>query len=150
MLPAQHPMPRLNFPSPIHRLCLALACAAILSGVETQATAADAPKNPDSRDRSTAVALNYCRASFHRIRKNPSKRVMLEEQEKLSLQQQRVVIARRRLEISQLLRDKGQGNEAQLEQVRDQFFSAQENLFRNQETYIGRQAQLRRLMGYLK
>lgn len=75
---------------------------------------------------------------------------MLEEQEKLGLQEQRVVIARRRLEISQLLRDKGQGNEAQLEQVRDQFFSAQENLFRNQETYIGRQAQLRRLMGYLE
>ena len=33
------------------------------------------------RDRTaTAVALNYCRASFHRIRKNPSKRVMLQEQ----------------------------------------------------------------------
>ncbi len=75
---------------------------------------------------------------------------MLEEQEKLGLQDQRVVIARRRLEISQVLRDEGQGNEAQLEQVRDQFFSAQENLFRNQETYIARQAQLRRLMGYLE
>jgi outer membrane protein TolC len=66
------------------------------------------------------------------------------------LQDQRVVIARRRLEISQLLRDKGQGNEVQLEQVREQFFSAQDNLFRNQETYIARQAQLRRLMGYLE
>ena len=75
---------------------------------------------------------------------------MLEEQEKLGLQDQRVVIARRRLEISQLLRDKGQGNEVQLEQVREQFFSAQDNLFRNQETYIARQAQLRRLMGYLE
>ncbi|MDA0335047.1 MAG: TolC family protein [bacterium] len=75
---------------------------------------------------------------------------MLEEQEKLGLQEQRVVIARRRLEISQVLRDEGQGNEAQLEQVRDQFFSSQENLFKNQETYIGRQAQLRRLMGYLE
>ncbi|MDB5336405.1 MAG: hypothetical protein JWN70_2024 [Planctomycetaceae bacterium] len=30
--------------------------------------------------RSTAVALNYCRASFHRMRKNPSKRVLSEEQ----------------------------------------------------------------------
>mgnify|MGYP006416078373 CR=1 FL=1 len=75
---------------------------------------------------------------------------MLEEQEKLGLQDQRVVIARRRLEISQLLRDKGQGNEVQLETVREQFFSAQDNLFRNQETYIARQAQLRRLMGYLE
>ena len=75
---------------------------------------------------------------------------MLEEQEKLGLQEQRVVIERRRLEISQLLRDKGQGNEAQLEAVRNQFFSAQRNLFANQETYISRQAQLRRLMGYVE
>ncbi len=30
--------------------------------------------------RSTAVALNYCRASFHRMRQNPSKRVLSEEQ----------------------------------------------------------------------
>ncbi len=33
--------------------------------------------------KATAVALNYCRASFHRIRKNPSKAVMLEEQSKI-------------------------------------------------------------------
>ena len=33
------------------------------------------------RDRTaTAVALNYCRASFHRIRKYPTKQVMLQEQ----------------------------------------------------------------------
>lgn len=75
---------------------------------------------------------------------------MLEEQEKTGLQEQRVVIERRRLEISQLLRDKGQGNENQLETVRNQFFSAQRNLFINQETYITRQAQLRRLMGFLE
>ena len=31
--------------------------------------------------RSTAVALNYCRASFHRMRQNPSKRVLSEEQQ---------------------------------------------------------------------
>lgn len=31
--------------------------------------------------RSTAVALNYCRASFHRMRQNPSKRVLAEEQQ---------------------------------------------------------------------
>lgn len=73
---------------------------------------------------------------------------MLEAQENLGLQEKRVVIARRRLEIAQLLRDKGQGNEAQLEQVRDQFFAAQNALFRLQETYISAQANLRRLMGY--
>ncbi|WP_157605150.1 hypothetical protein [Schlesneria paludicola] len=33
--------------------------------------------------RSAAVALNYSRASLHRIRRNPSVRVMLEEQEKI-------------------------------------------------------------------
>lgn len=31
----------------------------------------------------TAVALNYCRASFHRIRKNPAPAVLHEEQEKI-------------------------------------------------------------------
>jgi len=36
------------------------------------------------RDRTaTAVALNYCRASFHRIRKNPSKPVMFQEQQQI-------------------------------------------------------------------
>lgn len=33
--------------------------------------------------RSTAVALNYCRASFHRLRQNPSKRVWYEEQQQI-------------------------------------------------------------------
>jgi tetratricopeptide (TPR) repeat protein len=33
--------------------------------------------------RSTAVTLNYSRASFHRLRRNPSKRVWLEEQSKI-------------------------------------------------------------------
>lgn len=37
----------------------------------------------DEQRRSTAVALNYSRASLHRIRKNPSVRVLLEEQEKI-------------------------------------------------------------------
>lgn len=83
MLPAQHLMSRLNFPPPVRRTGLAIACAAILLGSVTQTSTADESKNPDSRDRSTAVALNYCRASFHRIRQNPSKRVMLEEQEKI-------------------------------------------------------------------
>lgn len=33
--------------------------------------------------RNTAIALNYCRASFHRIRKYPTHTVMAEEQEKI-------------------------------------------------------------------
>jgi tetratricopeptide (TPR) repeat protein len=39
-------------------------------------------KEIDSR-RSTAVALNYCRASFCRIRKNPTKQVMVEERDQI-------------------------------------------------------------------
>lgn len=35
------------------------------------------------QSRATAVALNYCRASFHRIRRDPSKQVLVEEQEKI-------------------------------------------------------------------
>lgn len=42
-----------------------------------------APPKIDSRDRSTAVALNYCKASFRRIQRYPSKRVLLEEREKI-------------------------------------------------------------------
>lgn len=37
----------------------------------------------DDERRSAAVALNYSRASLHRIRRNPSVRVMIEEQEKI-------------------------------------------------------------------
>ena len=79
-----------------------------------------------------------------------SYQAMLEAGENLELQEQSVRIVRRRLEIAQKLRDVGQGNDAQLEQVRTQFFSAQDALFRNQEIYISSQAQLRRQMGYLE
>ena len=59
-------------------VCLALL---VLTG---SAIADDVPHpNPDSRGRSTAVALNYCRASFHRIRRYQSKRVLIEEQDKI-------------------------------------------------------------------
>ncbi|MEX2287891.1 MAG: hypothetical protein WD648_12430 [Planctomycetaceae bacterium] len=43
--------------------------------------AADGEPAPEALGRSTAVALNYCRAAFHRIREYPSKRVLLEEQD---------------------------------------------------------------------
>ena len=83
MLPAHRVMPDRKLSLQPRALSVLLACAAILSGVSSGTAAEDKPQNPDSRDRSTAVALNYCRASFHRIRQNPSKRVMLEEQEKI-------------------------------------------------------------------
>ncbi|MFO1020000.1 MAG: hypothetical protein U0903_04800 [Planctomycetales bacterium] len=43
----------------------------------------DAPPKREVSREMTAVTMNYCRASFHRIRQNPSKRVMLEEQSKI-------------------------------------------------------------------
>ncbi|MBI1311721.1 hypothetical protein GC176_10545 [bacterium] len=72
------------FPRTALCLCL-LPC--LLPPVGTL-LAADSPaavssENPDSRGRATAIALNYCRASFHRIRKYQSNRVLLEEQEKI-------------------------------------------------------------------
>ena len=33
--------------------------------------------------RNTAVTLNYCRAALHRIRRAPSKQVLLEEQQRI-------------------------------------------------------------------
>lgn len=75
---------------------------------------------------------------------------MLEAEEEQRLQEQSVRIARRRLQINEALKEKGLADEAKLEQVRGQFFSSQEALFRNQSTYISRQAMLRRLMGYIE
>jgi len=52
--------------------CLAFPCA----GKEK-------PDTTEAQARATAVTLNYCRASFHRIRRYQSKRVILEEKEKI-------------------------------------------------------------------
>ena len=49
----------------------------------TPAAPLAASEKNDHHGRSTAVALNYCRASFHRIKRFPSKRVLIEEQEKI-------------------------------------------------------------------
>ncbi|MFO0917431.1 MAG: hypothetical protein U0872_03850 [Planctomycetaceae bacterium] len=46
-------------------------------------TSAPSPRSEDESRRSAAVALNYSRAALHRIRQNPSKRVLWEEQEKI-------------------------------------------------------------------
>jgi hypothetical protein len=83
MLSARHFMSRLNLPRADRFFAILLACVVAVSEAGLTVAVADGAKNPDSRDRSTAVALNYCRASFHRIRQNPSQRVMLEEQEKI-------------------------------------------------------------------
>jgi outer membrane protein TolC len=66
------------------------------------------------------------------------------------LQEQRVALTRRRLAIHQILKDKGQADESLLEQVRTQYFAAQDTLLSAQENTIHQQAQLRRLMGHLE
>ena len=66
------------------------------------------------------------------------------------IQEERVTIARRRLDINQILKDKGQADENLLENVRQQFFTEQERLFGDQTTYIKRIAALRRQMGYFE
>ena len=70
-----------------------LLLAVLMLGERSPAWAADPPTAPtvaatpaaptDEQRRSAAVALNYSRAALHRIRRNPSVRVMVEEQEKI-------------------------------------------------------------------
>jgi tetratricopeptide (TPR) repeat protein len=70
---------------------LLLACIAVADSViaddrdgDNNATETD-PQVIAEREqaRATAVALNYCRTSFHRIRRYPSKRVLIEEQQQI-------------------------------------------------------------------
>ncbi len=75
---------------------------------------------------------------------------VLEAEGSQRIQAERVKIARRRLEINQILKDKGQVDENLLETFRNQFFNTQDQLFRNQETFIRRIAALRRQMGYFE
>ncbi|WP_459557315.1 hypothetical protein [Lacunimicrobium album] len=54
--------------------------------VSQSATAATNAANPveiEAQAKSTAIALNYCRAAFHRIRKYPTLEVMNEEQDQI-------------------------------------------------------------------
>ena len=83
MSPAHHTLFINAACRPFRPLLFLFLCLVNIPGQSTAMAESNAARNPDSRDRSTAVALNYCRASFHRIRQNPSKRVMLEEQAKI-------------------------------------------------------------------
>ncbi len=75
---------------------------------------------------------------------------LAEAQQQEQLQEQRVTLTRRRLAIHQILKDKGQADESLLEQVRTQFFAAQDTLLNAQERTVHQQAQLCRLMGRLE
>jgi len=79
-------MPQSNLPSvrrdsrlldASFRAALAAAMFIALSG------AAKPPHDDEAVRRSTAVTLNYCRASFYRIQKSPTLHVLVEEQEKI-------------------------------------------------------------------
>jgi len=59
---------------------IVLVIALVFSWLPAQASEEAAT---EEKRRAAAVALNYSRASLHRIRKNPSVRVMMEEQEKI-------------------------------------------------------------------
>ena len=54
----------------------------VFHGLSSAARAEDAADAQKSA-KTTAIALNYCRAAFHRIRKEPSKVVLMQEQEKI-------------------------------------------------------------------
>ncbi len=75
---------------------------------------------------------------------------MLQAEGQQDIQARRVEIARRRLSITQILSEKGQVDEVRMDQVRDQFFNDQNRLFENQAEFIRRQANLRRLMGFIQ
>jgi outer membrane protein TolC len=75
---------------------------------------------------------------------------VLEADGRQRIQMERARIAAKRLEVTQTLKDKGQVDETLLENFRQQFFDAQDQLFNYQATYIQRQADLRRQMGYFQ
>ena len=62
-------------------LSLIAESACLLAAEATPGSTASAPT--EEQRRSAAIALNYSRASLHRIRRNPSVRVMMEEREKI-------------------------------------------------------------------
>lgn len=64
------------------RTVLCLFACWLVSKSASLIAAEPAPVTEEQR-RSAAVALNYSRAALHRIRKNPSVRVMVEEREKI-------------------------------------------------------------------
>ena len=66
------------------------------------------------------------------------------------IQDQRVNIARRQLEINQELKERGQADDNLFETVRSRFFTEQDKLFQDQGNYIRQQANLRRLMGHFE
>jgi len=64
-------------------ICLTISLFLPTAVRAEEAGAAPRSPNSDSRDRAAAVALNYCRAAFYRIKSNGTKTVLVEEQENI-------------------------------------------------------------------
>ncbi|QDT48542.1 hypothetical protein Pan258_25840 [Symmachiella dynata] len=66
-------------------LIISLTISIFLTTAVGAEEASNVPRSPnsDSRDRAAAVALNYCRAAFFRIKRNGTKPVLVEEQENI-------------------------------------------------------------------
>jgi tetratricopeptide (TPR) repeat protein len=60
-----------------------LRVATAVAGWLVLVSSVQAGTDEEAVRRSTAVTLNYCRASFHRIQRAPTSRVLMEEQEKI-------------------------------------------------------------------
>ena len=102
-----------------------------------------------ARLRQQRMSLDDLRASVE-LQVSQAYQSVLEAEGRQRIQDAQVKIAARRLEITQILKDMGQADDTFLENIRSQFFNAQTQLFRDQETYIRRIATLRRQMGYFE
>ena len=72
---------------------------------------------------------------------------LLEARETRRIQERRVEISKRRLEIQERMKEAGRIGELDIEHFRDQFFRDQDQFFRDQDDYIRAQEDLRKLMG---
>ncbi len=102
-----------------------------------------------ARLRQLEIALRALRAETE-LNVRQAYQQVLEAEGRQRIQAERVQIARRRLEINQILKEKGEVNENLLETFRNQFFAVQDQFFTNQETFIRRIAALRRQMGHFE
>lgn len=102
-----------------------------------------------ARLRQLQVSLRDLHASVE-LQVSQAYQSVLEAEGRQRIQAERVNIAFRRLEITQILKDKGQADENLLENYRSQFFDTQDRLFSDQTNYIRQIAALRRQMGYFE
>ena len=84
------------------------------------------------------------------IRVRQSYRLLVEQKKRVELEQERVGIAKERLRIKEQLKEMGKITDDELETFRTQFFNSQDSLFREQESLIEGQEDLRAAMRYFE